>query len=66
MFAVNRHKRIMETRDDPIKRLNKRGDDRYAEDRKRTSGSERYEAPPPPRFDASLASSRRYSFYLET
>lgn len=50
----------METRDDPIKRLNKRaGDDRYADDRKRTSGSDRYEAPPPPRFDASLASSRR-------
>lgn len=51
----------METRDDPIKRINKRsGDDRYGDDRKRTSGSERYDAPPPPRFDATLASSRRY------
>lgn len=51
----------METRDDPIKRLAKRsGDDRYAEDRKRSSGTDRYDAPPPPRFDTTLASARRY------
>lgn len=50
----------METRDDPIKRLSKRsGDDRYTDERKRSAASDRYEAPPPPRFDASLASSRR-------
>uniref|UniRef100_A0A1A9UQW7 Uncharacterized protein n=1 Tax=Glossina austeni TaxID=7395 RepID=A0A1A9UQW7_GLOAU len=57
--------RIM--REDPIKRISKRsGDERYTDvsDRKRTSGSAtRFEAPPPPRFDASLASSRSSHSY---
>lgn len=48
----------METRDDPIKRLSKR-DDHYSVDRKRTTATDRYEAPPPPRFDASLDTTSR-------
>ncbi|XP_026851270.1 SAFB-like transcription modulator [Drosophila persimilis] len=50
--------KIMESRDDPVKRaVAKRADDRYGDvaDRKR-SGI--FDAPPPPRFDASLVSSR--------
>ncbi|BFF91926.1 uncharacterized protein DMAD_10090 [Drosophila madeirensis] len=50
--------KIMESRDDTVKRaVAKRADDRYGDvaDRKR-SGI--FDAPPPPRFDASLVSSR--------
>lgn len=50
----------MESRDDPVKRsLSKRADDRYTDvsDRKRSAV---FDAPPPPRFDASLVSSRKY------
>lgn len=49
----------METRDDPIKRLSKRDDHYPVVDRKRTSTADRYEAPPPPRFDSSLDTSSR-------
>ncbi|XP_011208180.3 SAFB-like transcription modulator isoform X1 [Bactrocera dorsalis] len=55
--------KIMHAREDPIKRLGKRSsDERYTEvsNRKRSSGSDsRFEAPPPPRFDASLVTSSR-------
>ncbi|EDX14285.1 SAFB-like transcription modulator isoform X2 [Drosophila simulans] len=50
--------KIMESRDDPGKRgVSKRSDDRYGEvtDRKRTAI---FDAPPPPRFDTNLVSSR--------
>ncbi|KAH8307568.1 hypothetical protein KR044_003451 [Drosophila immigrans] len=50
--------KIMESREDPVKRsASKRTDDRYtdASDRKRSAV---FDAPPPPRFDASLVSSR--------
>lgn len=50
----------MESRDDPVKRsLSKRSDDRYTDvpDRKRSAV---FDAPPPPRFDTSLVSSRKY------
>lgn len=49
----------MESREDPVKRsVSKRTDDRYSEvsDRKRSAV---FDAPPPPRFDASLVSSRK-------
>jgi len=49
----------MESRDDPGKRgVSKRADDRYGDvtDRKRTAI---FDAPPPPRFDTNLVSSRR-------
>ncbi|XP_060649336.1 LOW QUALITY PROTEIN: SAFB-like transcription modulator [Drosophila nasuta] len=55
--------KIMESRDDPVKRsASKRTDDRYndASDRKRSAV---FDAPPPPRFDASLVSSRNTSSY---
>ncbi|XP_036342656.1 SAFB-like transcription modulator [Rhagoletis pomonella] len=55
--------KIMHAREDPIKRLAKRSStERYTDvsDRKRSSGSDsRFEAPPPPRFDASLVTSSR-------
>ncbi|XP_054729849.1 SAFB-like transcription modulator [Anastrepha obliqua] len=55
--------KIMHAREDPIKRLAKRSsNERYTDvaDRKRSSGSDsRFEAPPPPRFDASLVTSSR-------
>lgn len=56
--------KIIQTREEPAKRPAKRaGDERYTDvtDRKRSSGNEnRFEAPPPPRFDAALVSSRSY------
>lgn len=42
--------------------MKRSGDERYPEvtDRKRSSGNDtRFEAPPPPRFDAALVQSRR-------
>ncbi|XP_004537099.1 SAFB-like transcription modulator isoform X1 [Ceratitis capitata] len=55
--------KIIHSREDPIKRLSKRSsDERYPDvaDRKRSSGSaSHFEAPPPPRFDASLVTSSR-------
>lgn len=56
--------KIIQSRDDPVKRPAKRsGDERYTDvpDRKRSTAAEgRFEAPPPPRFDAALVSSRSY------
>ncbi|XP_032592718.1 SAFB-like transcription modulator isoform X2 [Drosophila grimshawi] len=54
--------KIMESRDDPVKRsLSKRTDDRYSDvtERKRSNV---FDVPPPPRFDASLVSSRTSSY----
>ncbi|XP_037944989.1 SAFB-like transcription modulator [Teleopsis dalmanni] len=56
--------KMLQAREEPIKRHSKHtSDDRYAEvsERKRTTTNEgRMEAPPPPRFDASLVSSRSF------
>lgn len=53
----------MQARDEPLKRMSKRSgnDERYNDvsDRKRSGGNDIFEAPPPPRFDTSLVSSRR-------
>lgn len=53
----------MQSREEPLKRMSKRSgnDDRYNDvsDRKRSGANDIFEAPPPPRFDSSLVSSRR-------